>query len=89
MGSLCSRNVSIPTSGSFIRNHRQFRVNVSYCDFRVNLNPLFLNLQDRRMPSGCLVTVLTVITLSAIGETVASRPRTDYQTDHRLVHPDR
>ena len=26
--------------GSFIRNHRQFRVNVSYCDFRVNLKPL-------------------------------------------------
>ena len=74
--------------GSLIENHRQFRVNVSYCDFRVNLKPLFLNLQDRRRPLGCLVTLLTVI-ISAIGVTVASRPRTDYQTDHRLVHPDR
>ena len=72
--------------GSFIRNHRQFRVNVSYCeDFRVNL---FINLQDRRRPLGCLVTRLTVI-ISAIRVTVANPPRTDYQTDHRLVHPDR
>ena len=48
--------------GNCIRNHRQFRVNFSYCeDFRVNLKPLFLNLQDRRRPLGCLVTLLTVI----------------------------
>ena len=72
--------------GSFIRNHRQFRLPpVSYCeDFRVNLKPLFLNLQDRLRPLGCLVTFLTVI-ISAIRVTVASGPRTDYQTDHRLV----
>ena len=75
--------------GSFIRNHRQFRLNVSYCDdFHVNLKPLFLNLQDRYRPLGCLVTLLTVI-ISAIRVTVASHPRTHYQTDHRLVHPDR
>ena len=74
---------------SFIRNHRQCHVNVSYCeDIRVNLKHLFLNLQDRRRSLGCLVTHLTVI-ISAILVTVASRPRTDYQTDHRLVHPDR
>ena len=75
--------------GSFIRNHRQFRLNISYCeDFRVNLKPLFLNLQDGRRPLVCLVTLLTVV-ISAIRVTVARRPRTDYQTDHRLVHPDR
>ena len=74
--------------GSFICNHKQFCVNVSYCDFRVNLKPLFLNLQDRSRPLGCLVSLLTVV-ISAIRVTVASRPRTDYQTDHRLVHPDR
>ena len=75
--------------GSFIRNHRQFRLNVSYCeDFRVDLKPLFLNLQDRRRPLGCLGILLTVI-ISAIRVTVVSRPRTDYQTDHRLFHPDR
>ena len=40
--------------GSFIRNHRQFRVKVPYCeDFRVNLKPLFLNLHDRHRPE-CL-----------------------------------
>ena len=73
---------------SCIRNHRQFRVNVSYCkDIRVNLKHLFLNLQDRRRSLGCLVTHLTVI-ISAIRVTVASRPRTDYQTDHRLVPSD-
>ena len=74
---------------SCIRNHRQFRLNISYCeDFRVNLKPLFLNIQDGRRSLGCLVTLLTVV-ISAIRVTVASRPRTDYQTDHRLVHPDR
>ena len=75
--------------GSFIRIRRQFRLNVSYCeDFRVNLKLLLLNLQNRRRPLGCLVTLLTVI-ISAIRVTVVSRPPTDYQTDHRLVHPDR
>ena len=45
--------------GSFIRNHRQFRVKVPYCeDFRINLKPLFLNLHDRHRP---IVTLLTVI----------------------------
>ena len=39
---------------------------------------------------GCLVTLLTVtVVISAIRVTVARRPRTDYQIDHRLVHPDR
>ena len=78
--------------GSFIRNHRQFRVNVSYCeDFRANLKPLFLNLHDRHRPLGCLVSEIFDgdYSLSANRVTVGSRPRTDYQTDHRLVHPDR
>ena len=75
--------------GSFIRNHRQFRLNISCCeDIHVNFKPLFLNLQDGRRPLVCLVTLLTVV-ISAIRVTLANHPRTDYQTDHRLVHPDR
>ena len=58
------RHLLLSTGKGLIRNHRQFRVNVSYCED-------FLNLQDRRRPLGCLVTILTVI-ISAIRVTVAS-----------------